>query len=154
WLHGQASPGNRVQAVALWRSGVLRLREDRRGWPSDASARWRSLQEATPQCSTRDLLHSVDGSIMYGQLNKRERPDGRAGDRVAGMGIENAVVAGAMQLAGRLVIEHSAGEMSADIAVGNQPFAWQVDEDPLSVLIGKVKNPPLILGKLTYPSDG
>jgi hypothetical protein len=54
-------------------------------------------------------------------------------------------MAWAMEMLAIALVDHGAGEMGADIAIGHQPFAGQIDEDALGVLVRKVKDLPFIL---------
>lgn len=43
--------------------------------------------------------------------------------------------------------------MGADIAIGYQPFTWQVDQDTLLILVREIENLPLMLSQLTDLRD-
>ena len=44
------------------------------------------------------------------------------------------------------LIEDRARKMRTDITIGNQSMTWQVNQNTLRILIGVVKDFPLILG--------
>ena len=49
------------------------------------------------------------------------------------------------------LVQHRAREMGADIAIGDQPLARQIDQNALPILIGIVEDAPLILRQFAHP---